>query len=98
MDELSEIIKEFIIYPTPQMTQKISNLRVEIEEKINKILGGVFPNKQKLWIDNDTSDKTREITSKVKIKIAIKVKKLSLEDVRKGLNELEVEIIEKYSY
>lgn len=97
MNKIVEIIKEFTIYPALHIKQKISNLDAEIDEKINKILGGMIPNTQDLWVDIYKSDETREFSTKVIIKIRIKVNKQSQEDVIKGLNELEDEIINMYS-
>jgi len=97
MNKIVEIIKEFTIYPALHIKQKISNLDAEIDEKINKSLGGMIPNTQDLWVDIYKSDETREFSTKVIIKIRIKVNKQSQEDVIKGLNELEDEIINMYS-
>ncbi|WP_110975515.1 hypothetical protein [Acinetobacter sp. WCHAc060042] len=97
MYELSKIEKEIKLYITSESTQKIKSLREEIEEKLEKILGGVFPNQENLWINEEINDRAGHISIEVKIKILIKVKKEDIEEVRKSINKLENEIMEKYS-
>lgn len=99
MHELIKIEKEITFYTTSKSKQTFDALqaRAEIEEKINKILDGIFPNQQDLWINEDTNYRVGNISIEVRIEIFVKVKKECVEEVRKRLNELEKQIMEKYS-
>ncbi|WP_278395604.1 hypothetical protein [Acinetobacter venetianus] len=99
MHELIKIGKEITFYATSKSKQTSDALqaRAEIEEKINKILDGVFPNQQDLWINTDKNYRVESISMEVRINIFVKVKKDCVEEVRKKLNKLEKQIMEKYS-
>lgn len=99
MHELIKIGKEITFYATSKSKQTFDALqaRAEIEEKINKILDGVFPNQQDLWINTDKNYRVGSISMEVRINIFLKVKKDCVEEVRKKLNKLEKQIMEKYS-